>query len=83
VACSPQAWAAAVPFLLVEGLLNLEVDAIARELRLKPYLPPWLPWIRLKGLIVGEARVDLSIEGQGHQVTVEAHGLPDGWKLLG
>lgn len=82
VACSPQAWAAAVPFLLVEGLLNLEVDGVAQELRLKPYLPSWLPWVRLKGLAVGEAQVDLKVEGQGRQVQVEAQGLPEGWRLM-
>lgn len=82
VACSPQAWAAAVPFLLVEGLLNLEVDGIARELRVRPYLPPWLPWLSLRGLPVGDHRVDLKAEGQGWQVQVEARGLPPGWRVV-
>lgn len=81
VACSPQAWAAAVPFLLVESLLDLEVDAPNRQVRLNPYLPDWLPWLRLKGLPAGSGRFDLRVEGHGRSVQAEADGLPAGWTL--
>ncbi|BAS26000.1 amylo-alpha-1,6-glucosidase [Limnochorda pilosa] len=82
VACSPQAWAAAVPFLLVESLLNLEVDAAARQVRLDPFLPEWLPWLTLRGLPAGPGRMDLKVEGRGRTVRVEASGLPPGWTVI-
>src|SRR6266581_1469544 len=43
VACSPQAWASATPFTLLEASLGLEFDAPAGEIRLRdPRLPAFL-----------------------------------------
>ena len=72
VACSPQAWAAGSPFLFVATLLGLSPDAAAGRLELfHPYLPPWLPGVRLEGLRVGEATVDLLVRGSGTSVAIE------------
>jgi glycogen debranching enzyme len=61
VACSPQAWAAAaLPYALV-SLLGLQPDALGRRLRIvDPRLPPHLDRLRLAGVRVGEAAVDLT-----------------------
>ncbi|HEY9854626.1 MAG TPA: amylo-alpha-1,6-glucosidase [Stenomitos sp.] len=60
VACSPQAWAAGTPLLLVQSALGLEADAQHHTLKVQhPVLPPWLNEVTLTGLRVGEARVDL------------------------
>jgi glycogen debranching enzyme len=60
VACSPQGWAAAAPFLFLQTMLGLAPHADRRELELRrPELPSWLKSVRLSNLRVGEAVVDL------------------------
>lgn len=60
VACSPQAWAAATPILLLQAALGLQADAPHRLLKVDvPSLPDWLGRVTLHGLQVGDARVDL------------------------
>ena len=66
VACIPQAWAAATPFLLLQAMLGISPDAPARALRIeRPMLPDWLGQIRLHGLRVGDATVTLAFERDG------------------
>jgi glycogen debranching enzyme len=55
--CSPQAWAAGVPLVILETLLGLRVDAAQRTLGLDPWLPDWLEWIEVDGVRVGDAAV--------------------------
>jgi glycogen debranching enzyme len=60
VACSPQAWAAGAPFLLLQAMLG--VSAVAHENLLtvnKPHLPPWLNRVELNNMQVGESRLSL------------------------
>jgi glycogen debranching enzyme len=60
VACAPQAWAAATPFMLLRSLLGIEADAPRRELRIvRPTLPHPLRKLVIAGLRVGDAEVDL------------------------
>ena len=62
VACAPQAWAAAAVFLLLQSSLGLSIDAPRRELRFhKPRLPPFLRGLRIEGLRVGDATLDLEL----------------------
>ena len=62
VACAPQAWAAGAPFLLLCACLGLEVHAPDRMIQLEnPQLPSFLDEIRIEGLSVNDARVDLLI----------------------
>jgi glycogen debranching enzyme len=50
-ACSPQAWAAATPILLLRVLLGLEPDRAARTLRASAAtLPGWAEGITLEGI---------------------------------
>jgi glycogen debranching enzyme len=66
VACIPQAWAAAAPFLIVQAMLGISADAPARGLRIeRPVLPDWLGEIRLERLRVGEASVTLEFKRDG------------------
>lgn len=74
VACSPQAWAAgAIPYALT-CLLGLAADAPAGVLRiLDPCLPPHIGHLRLAGLRVGDATLDLCFERDARgQVQFEA-----------
>jgi len=60
VACSPQAWAAGAPFLLLSTMLGLRAHAERGELELAhPHLPDWLTRVTLRGVRVGDASVDL------------------------
>lgn len=72
VACSPQAWAAAAVYALLQGCLGLEIDAVAAELRFHaPRLPEYLDWLEVRDLTVGSGRVDLLLQRYHHNVGVE------------
>jgi glycogen debranching enzyme len=61
VACMPQAWAAAAPFMLLQSMLSVTARAPERMLAvIEPVLPPWLGRVELHGLRVGEASVSLA-----------------------
>jgi glycogen debranching enzyme len=72
VACSPQAWASATPFSLVEASLGLEFDPAAGEIRLRnPRLPRFLDEVVLRNLQLGQASVDLRVHRRDDEVSVE------------
>jgi glycogen debranching enzyme len=81
VACAPQAWAAAAVFLLLQSCLGLAVEASHRRVTfLRPLLPPFLERVRIGGLTVGDARVDLLCQRHEHDVSVRVlrrEGDPD------
>ena len=63
VACMPQAWAAGSTFMMLQSALGLSIDAFAREVRLKrPRLPDGVDLLRLHGLGVAGAQLDISIQ---------------------
>jgi len=71
VACSPQAWAAAAPFAMLQACLGLEVDATQRVARLRyPRLPESLQTLHVRGMPIGDARVDLLFRRHGSDVSV-------------
>lgn len=60
VACSPQAWAAGSPLMLIRTMLGLHADASLGQLTLeKPDLPKDITKVVVKGLRVGDASCDL------------------------
>ncbi len=72
VACSPQAWASAAPFLLVQAVLGLELDAGASLLSIRnANLPRSIEWIELEGLRLGQTRISLRMRRAGKRVHVE------------
>jgi glycogen debranching enzyme len=72
VACSPQAWASATPFSLIQSCLGLELMPDTAEIRLtNPLLPPQLDWVRLRGMKVGAASADLLVRQFGGGVSVD------------
>lgn len=78
-ACSPQAWACAVPFGLLQALLGLEFSALEGRITLRrPCLPEMLPSLSLKGLSFGGGTVDLEIRREGGSVAVISARKPDG-----
>ncbi len=76
VACSPQAWAAGTPIMLLRALLGLEPDAAAGILHVvRPHLPPWAGEVRIEGLRVGKGETSLHFRNTGAGTTVEVLAL--------
>jgi glycogen debranching enzyme len=68
VACRPQAWAAAVPFMILQAMLGLSANASEKALSLhQPKLPHWLGRLEVRDLAVGRSRVALSFSREGDQ----------------
>jgi glycogen debranching enzyme len=55
----PQGWSDSAVVLFVQALLGMIPVAPLGLLLVDPHLPPWLPSLRLEGVHVGAARVDL------------------------
>jgi len=72
--CSPQAWAAASPLLLVRSMLGLDPNLPAGELRLRPRLPEGIRHLRLTGVPFGSSSIDIMVSGGD----VAVSGLPEG-----
>jgi glycogen debranching enzyme len=71
VACSPQAWASASVFYVLQACLGLSFHPEAPRIRFThPILPAWLPRVHIANLRVGEAVVDLDLERHEHDVGV-------------
>jgi glycogen debranching enzyme len=72
VACSPQAWSAAAPLLLLRTMLGLRADAARGQVELRrPYLPPWVDRATLRGMRIGSGSVDLLIHRWRGTTTAE------------
>ena len=61
VSCSPQAWAAGTPSLIVQAILGMEPDPRNMTLHLAPVLPEGIDDINLLGLRVGGSRANLAL----------------------
>jgi len=66
VACSPQAWAAGAPFLVLQAMLGVSARADENLLTVNhPQLPPWLNTVELRNLRVGDSRISLVFRREG------------------
>ncbi len=66
VACIPQAWAAAAPFMLLQAMLGISARATEGVLTVnKPMLPPWLTRLDLQNLRIGDSSLSLSFKRDG------------------
>jgi glycogen debranching enzyme len=71
VACAPQAWAAGAVFLLLQSCLGMEISAVDRIVSFThPMLPKSISEVRIRGLKVGDALVDLELTKQQETVGV-------------
>jgi len=72
VACSPQAWAAAAAFGMLQACLGLEVDARQAEITLRtPRLPAFIDWIRITRLGAPGPSADLLLQRYERNVGIE------------
>jgi glycogen debranching enzyme len=71
VACSPQAWAATAPLALLRTCLGLGFDPVSRSVTFdRPVLPAFLNQVILRGLALGDARVDVALRRTDSEVAV-------------
>lgn len=68
-ACSPQAWAAATPFMMLRAVLGLEVDAGKHTVRINTdhWREEW-GTVKIKSLPVGDKTADIEISSTGVKV---------------
>lgn len=72
VACSPQAWAAAAPFCILQACLGLEIDAGHAQISLHtPRLPAFIDWLRISRLGAPGPSCDLLLTRHERSVGVE------------
>jgi glycogen debranching enzyme len=72
VACSPQAWASAAVFGMLQACLGLEVRAQEQEVVLRsPRLPGFMDWMRIDRLGAPGPAVDLLLKRHERSVGVE------------
>lgn len=70
--CSPQAWAAASPLLIVRSLLGLQPDLANGKIRLRPRLLEGMRRLHAEGIPVGDSRMTVDIvDGR-----LQCSGLP-------
>jgi glycogen debranching enzyme len=75
VACSPQAWAAAAPALLLGAVLGLSIEAERSRVRFDhPSLPPFLEAVQITNLRVGRSRLDLRLKRHPDSVGINVAG---------
>jgi glycogen debranching enzyme len=78
VACSPQAWAAGAPYLLLQAMLGISARAPENTLTVnKPLLPVWLNEVELRNLRVGPSTISLVFTRHGETTgfsLLERHG---------
>ncbi len=79
VACSPQAWASATPFALLQASLGLQFDPFANEIRLSnPRLPAFLDEVMLRNLQLGSSRIDLCVRRNNDTVSIDTPRIDGG-----
>lgn len=66
--CSPQAWAAAAPIHLIRTLLRFDPDLPRGELCVDPALPASFAPLRVQGVALGQARIDLEVSAESTRV---------------
>jgi glycogen debranching enzyme len=76
--CSPQAWAAASPLLCLRTLLRFDPWVPYGKTWLSPMVPEEFGTVRVEGIPLAGARIDVEVRDG----TVQVDGLPDGIELI-
>ena len=71
VACSPQAWSAAAPFMILEACLGVRIDSERKQILFEqPYLPEGIQQLSIRNLGCGTEVVNLLLERRGDSVLI-------------
>jgi glycogen debranching enzyme len=76
--CSPQAWAAASPLLLLRSMLRFEPDFRNSSMHLAPAIPEWIGRLRLERIPVMGGHLTIEVEGE----VVHALEVPEGLRIV-
>ena len=72
VACSPQSWASASIFMLIQACLGLTVNAPEKKIYFnRPMLPPFLEKLYVRNLQVGSTHLDLVFTRERNKVAID------------
>jgi glycogen debranching enzyme len=72
VACSPQAWAAAAVFAMVQACLGLSFRPEAPEVVLRrPRLPDYIQWLRVGPLSIRQRSVEILLRRYENNVGID------------
>lgn len=83
VACSPQAWAAAAPFLILQACLGISINAERKRIVFDdPYLPEGIPTLAISDLRCDGISVDLLLERRNDSVLVHKTGTPSAIEII-
>ncbi len=83
VACSPQSWAAAAPFLILEGCLGISVHADRGRIVFdRPFLPEGIPQLSIRGLRCGKVAADLLLERRNDSVLVHLENKQENIEIV-
>lgn len=76
--CSPQAWAAAAPLLLLRTFLGFEPEMYAGKLHLDPSLPKAIEHLRVEGIPLAGGRLTIDATPDGMRV----EGVPESVEIV-
>lgn len=79
-ACRPQAWSAASAVLILRAVLGLEPDVPGGTVRLRPPAGAPLGAVAVRGLRIGGASVDVTVDAGG---AASISGVPESWVVSG
>lgn len=84
VACLPQAWSSGACFMLLQACLGITIDGSKHQVRIdRPELPEELSRLLIRGLTVGEERIDLAFERTADRVAVTPVGrMPSATEIV-
>lgn len=83
VACSPQAWSAAAPFLILQACLGISINAERKRIVFDdPYLPEGIPNLAIHDLRCGDVSVDLFLERRNDSVLVHKTGASSAVEIV-
>jgi glycogen debranching enzyme len=83
VACSPQVWASAAPFLILQACLGLSIQADNNRLVFdRPSLPEGIPQLSIKNLRCGNQCMDLFLERRGDSVLIHREDKGGGLEIV-
>jgi len=76
--CSPQAWAAAAPLLLVRTLLRLDPWISGRQVWFAPAWPAELGTLKIENLPLAGYRAEVAVDMDGGRLS----GLPEDIRII-
>ena len=72
VACSPQAWAAGTPFLMIQALLGWKVDSLEKKIFIQPHFLKDMTTLHIEKAAIGEGKLSFTVSLTGdYQLEIE------------